>query len=258
LPRPAIGALNRRGVKGADLDAEQRRRALAAPDDLRGTALADFILGVADGDAPAPEQPAPEPTIRYTTQEALAAQEPEHGLGADTREGEALQEAREELAALEAKGAERGYTAAQGKRVAALRHQLGLDEQARKAPAEPTSRRGGVRGPRQSYSDAIKAARPAQQALTGRKHGPTPKHHQHIREAVSSLMGAEPVNGDAVAAFAGVGRADLVRLARDAPAADLVALRDLGKRIEGGPWCSGRHLAGALAVWADQLDGQGS
>jgi hypothetical protein len=126
----------------------------------------------------------------------------------------------------------------------------------RQAARERKAQEAGTPGKRASaYPAEVRQAVKISNGIRGKSHGGGPKQHQHIRAVVVGELGGQPGNGDALAALVGVSRAELTALADgSADRESLKALRPLAEKMGDDSWCKGRHLAAALAAWAQQLD----
>lgn len=133
---------------------------------------------------------------------------------------------------------------------------------ARKSEAQ-AARAAKAPGKRESaYPPEVREAVKLSNAIRNTSHGGGPKQHKRIRDAVVAGMGGAPKDSGALAAFVGVKRDELVSLADGtADREALKALRPLAEKIDESikpdkpdPWTHGRHLAAALAAWAQQLD----
>lgn len=215
-----LDALNKNGHKFRDLPDATKKRATDAPDlvpDLRGKALAAWIT---ETEAPA-EEPAPAAAPEPTEEEALRA----------------------ELAELQEKGSERGWSAREAKRMEAIRKALGETAAGEKKPAASAK-----------YPEEVRAAVKRSNAIRGSSHGAGPKQHAHIRMVVvDQIKGAATVaklvelsGFDSVAALFSVASGEGDRTATK-------PLRPLAEKMGDDPWCKGRHLAAALAAWCEEL-----
>lgn len=130
-----------------------------------------------------------------------------------------------------------------------------------KAAPKAAAKSNGAPKPaaRAKYPDDVRVAVKLSNQIRGKSHGAGPKQHVHVREVVRAELKAQqavptPQN---VAKLAGFGSVKDLRAAAsgDMPRDGLKAMKPLASRMGDDPWCKGRHLAGALAAWAEQLKG---
>lgn len=107
----------------------------------------------------------------------------------------------------------------------------------------------------QDVRDAVKRSN----AIRGKSHGAGPKQHVAIREVVTRELASQqaeptPLNLARLAGFKSIAEL-FAAAAGEADRAALKGMQPLAAKMGDDPWCKGRHLAAALAAWAEQLQG---
>lgn len=133
-------------------------------------------------------------------------------------------------------------------------------ERATKDASETAARRSAAakNGGRSQYPDEVRAAVKRSNEIRGKSHGAGPKQHVAVRRVVAkettgSVTGT-PTKKQIVEASGAASIAELFAMASgEADREVLKKLRPLAEKMGDDPWCKGRHLAGALAAWTEEL-----